>query len=55
MEVVTSHHSVYSADDREGRAMKLSRYRRPPLNHLLGFTVVKRWVKGELGISQVEA
>jgi len=55
MGVVTSRHSVCSADNREGPAMKLFRYCRPPLNHLRGFTVVKRWVKRELGISQVEA
>ena len=55
MGVVLSRHSVCSADDREGPAMKLFRYRRPPLNYLLGSTVVKHLVKRELGISQVEA
>ena len=55
MGVVLSRHSVYSADDREGPAMKLFRYRRPPSNYLLGFTVVKRLVNRELAIYQVEA
>ena len=35
--------------------MKLMRYRKPSLNTLLGVTKVKRRVKRELGISQVQA
>ncbi len=35
--------------------MKLMRYRRPSLRTLLGVTKVKRRVKRELGISQVQA
>jgi hypothetical protein len=35
--------------------VKLFRYRKPSLNQLLGVTAVKRRVKRELGISQVEA
>ena len=35
--------------------MKLFRYRRAPVNQLLGITAAKRRVKRELGISQVEA
>ncbi len=35
--------------------MKLMRYRRPSLNTLFGVTRVKRKVKRELGISQVQA
>ena len=35
--------------------MKLMRYRRPSLNTLFGVTRVKRRVKRELGISQVQA
>ena len=40
MGVVSTRHSVCSADDREGPAMKLFRYRQAPLNGLLGSTVV---------------
>ncbi len=35
--------------------MKLLRYRKPSLKTLLGVTKVKRQVKRELGISQVQA
>lgn len=35
--------------------MKLLRYRRPSLNTVLGITRMKRRVRRELGISQVEA
>ena len=35
--------------------MKLFRYRKPSMNTLLGVTAVKRKVKRELGISQVQA
>ena len=53
--VVSSRHPVCSADDREGPAMKLFRYRRPLSNYFLCSTVVKHWAKHELGISQVES
>jgi len=35
--------------------MKIFRYRKPSMNQLLGITKLKRKVKRELGISQVEA
>ena len=37
------------------RAMKLLRYRSPSLRNLSGYTQVKRRVKRQLGISQVQA
>ena len=35
--------------------MKIFRYRKPSMNQILGITKMKRKVKRELGISQVEA
>ena len=35
--------------------MRIFRYRKPSMNQLLGITKLKRKVKRELGISQVEA
>jgi hypothetical protein len=44
----------YGVSKGEGHAMKLFRYRKPSMRQMLGVTKLKRQVKRELGISQVE-
>ena len=48
-------HLVTGVHLHEGDPMKILRYRKPSMNQILGITKMKRKVKHELGISQVEA